>query len=51
MVEMAVSLVAQTPDRTPDSPRPDDPAGGADLLRQDLDYLERVITSSPTSKD
>jgi AcrR family transcriptional regulator len=52
MVEMAVSLVAQTPDRTPDSPRPDDPAAALHLLRQDLDYLERVIApSSPTSKD
>jgi AcrR family transcriptional regulator len=52
MAEMALSLVAQTPDRTPDSPRPDDPAAALRLLRQDLDYLEHVIGSSaPPSKD
>jgi hypothetical protein len=47
-----VSLVAQSPDRTPDSPRSDDPAAALHLLRQDLDYLEHIITtSSPPSKD
>jgi AcrR family transcriptional regulator len=52
MAEMAVSLVAQSPDRTPDSPRSDDPAAALLLLRQDLDYLEHVITgSSHPSKD
>lgn len=52
MAEMAVALVAQSPDRTPASPRPDDPAAALSLLRQDLDYLEHVITgSSESSKD
>jgi hypothetical protein len=50
MAEMAVALVAQAPDRTPDAPRPDDPAAALRLLRQDLDYLESVITTQ-TSKD
>lgn len=44
MAEMAFALVAQAPDRTPDAPRPDDPAAALRLLRQDLDYLESVIT-------
>jgi AcrR family transcriptional regulator len=54
MAEMAVALVAQTPDRTPDQPRPDDPAAALHLLRQDLDYLEHIIAhpiSAPPSKD
>lgn len=50
MAEMAVAMVAQAPDRLPDTPRPDDPAAALSLLRQDLDYLERIITTSP-SKD
>ncbi|GAA4787028.1 hypothetical protein GCM10023200_21430 [Actinomycetospora chlora] len=50
MAEMAVAMVAQAPDRQPDSPRPDDPAAALRLLRQDLDYLESVI-ATPTSKD
>ena len=50
MAEMAVAMVAQAPDRLPESPRPDDPAAALDLLRQDLDYLERIITTAP-SKD
>ena len=50
MAEMAVALVAQAPDRTPDAPHPDDPAAALRLLRQDLDYLERVLTTE-TSKD
>jgi AcrR family transcriptional regulator len=50
MAEMAIALVAQAPDRTPDTPRPDDPAAALALLRQDLDYLESVITT-PSSKD
>jgi AcrR family transcriptional regulator len=50
MAEMAIALVAQAPDRTPDAPRPDDPAAALALLRQDLDYLESVITTPP-SKD
>ena len=45
MAEMAFALVAQAPDRTPDAPRPDDPAARSGLLRQDLDYLESVITT------
>jgi AcrR family transcriptional regulator len=49
MAEMAVSLVAQSRDRTPDSPRPDDPAAAVALLRQDLDYLEHVITTAGRS--
>ncbi|GAA4897659.1 TetR/AcrR family transcriptional regulator [Actinomycetospora straminea] len=52
MADMAVALVAQTADRRPASPRPDDPAAAVALLRQDLDYLEHVLgTSSPPSKD
>ncbi|GLZ51375.1 TetR/AcrR family transcriptional regulator [Actinomycetospora sp. NBRC 106378] len=50
MAEMAVAMVAQAPDRLPETPRPDDPAAALSLLRQDLDYLERIITTSP-SKD
>jgi AcrR family transcriptional regulator len=50
MAEMAVAVVAQAPDRTPDAPRPDDPAAALSLLRQDLDYLESVITTQ-ASKD
>ncbi|MCD2186581.1 TetR/AcrR family transcriptional regulator [Actinomycetospora soli] len=50
MAEMAVAMVAQAPDRLPESPRPDDPAAALSLLRQDLDYLERIITTTP-SKD
>ncbi len=50
MAEMAIALVAQAPDRTPAAPRPDDPAAALRLLRQDLDYLESVITTH-TSKD
>ena len=50
MAEMAVAMVAQAPDRLPTTPRPDDPAAALSLLRQDLDYLERIITTSP-SKD
>jgi AcrR family transcriptional regulator len=46
MAEMAVALVAQSPERTPTSPRPDDPAAALSLLRQDLDYLERIITTT-----
>jgi AcrR family transcriptional regulator len=49
MVTMAEALVAQPADRRPSSPRPDDPAAALALLRQDLDYLEHVL-SSP-SKD
>ncbi|PVZ14585.1 TetR/AcrR family transcriptional regulator [Actinomycetospora cinnamomea] len=51
MADMAVTLVAQPPDRAPQSPRADDPAAALDLLRQDLDYLERIISSSLPSKD
>ena len=50
MADMAVSMVAQAPDRLPESPRPDDPAAVLRLLRQDLDYLESVLTTE-TSKD
>ncbi|GAA4832668.1 TetR/AcrR family transcriptional regulator [Actinomycetospora corticicola] len=50
MAEMAVAMVAQAPDRLPETPRPDDPAAALSLLRQDLDYLERIIATSP-SKD
>lgn len=47
MAEMAVAMVAQAPDRLPATPRPDDPAAALSLLRQDLDYLERIITTTP----
>lgn len=50
MAEMAVAMVAQAPDRLPETPRPDDPAAALSLLRQDLDYLERIITTT-ASKD
>lgn len=51
MGDMAVDMVAQPPDRVPGDARPDDPAAALTLLRQDLDYLERVLGSSDASKD
>lgn len=50
VAEMAIAMVAQTPDRRPTSPSAGDPAAALSLLRQDLDYLESVITTQ-TSKD